>query len=198
MAQPLITTYRWLEAHERTNYPIFRSYWDIHRERNPGFAKRLGDIQYRQLLKRLEDYTQFGELCEIGSDLGRSTAWLSGCANHIDVWDNDSEYMDFCRSQCYNHQKRYGPITSVSWKLTDKNVVQVIQDLPKQYDCIKVIQSNLEPMLPVIKGAVKQNGKFILYEQDATLRQTFADRLDRYGLKQVSNHSFSLIIAEHK
>lgn len=198
MPQPLITTYRYLEAHERSNYPIYRGYWDIHRNHNPGFASRLGDIQYRQLCKRLEDYTRFNELCEIGSDLGRSTAWLSSCANHIDVWDTGDDYVNFCRSQCYNHQKRYGPITNVSWHTTSNNIVQVIQDLPKQYDCIKVIQRNLEPLLPLIKGKVKAGGKFILFEQDAILRQTFADRLDGYGLRQVSNHSFSLIIAEHK
>ena len=50
------TTYRWIEAHERTNTPVFRGYWDVHRDHNPGFARRVLDPIYKTLLERISTH----------------------------------------------------------------------------------------------------------------------------------------------
>ena len=88
------TTYRWIKAHKRTNTPVFRGYWDIHRDHNPGFARRVVDPIYKSLIDRISTH-HYESMCEIGSDLGRSTAWFSKIASNIDVYDCNKDYMYF-------------------------------------------------------------------------------------------------------
>ena len=86
------TTYRWIKAHKRTNTPVFRGYWDIHRDHNPGFARRVVDPIYKSLIDRISTH-HYESMCEIGSDLGRSTAWFSKIASNIDVYDCNKDYI---------------------------------------------------------------------------------------------------------
>lgn len=198
MTQPLITTYRWIEAHEETNTPVLRGYWDIHRERNPGFAKRQHDPVYRNLIKRIYGNYHYDSLCEIGSDLGRSTAWLSSVATNIDVYDRGRDYLHFCKSQCNGHQRRFGPITNVTWHdVKDNTIGETIQKLPKQYDCIKLITYELERYIPMLKTKIKPTGHLLIWEQDRNYRDRFLAQLNTHGL-EVDNTINSVYIVKHK
>lgn len=192
------TTYRWIEAHERTNTPVFRGYWDVHRDHNPGFARRVLDPIYKTLLERISTH-HYNEMCEIGSDLGRSTAWLSGVASTIDVYDRNRDFMEFCRSQCYNHQKRFGPITNVNWQYTKYDIGKTIQTLPKKYDCIKLFAKNIGVYIPMMLTKLKQDGHLILYELDKDERPILYNSIESYGVERVEQKAiYSTVIVKHK
>ena len=192
------TTYRWVEAHNRTNTPVFRGYWDIHRDHNPGFAMKVVDPIYKSLIQRISTH-HYENMCEIGSDLGRSTAWFSKIASNIDVYDCNKDYIDFCRTQCYNHQKRFGPITNVNWQYTKYDMGKTIQTLPKKYDCIKLFRHDLAPYIPMMLTKLKQDGVLILYELDQNLRYKLYENLDQYGVVRVDAKTiYSVIIVKHK
>lgn len=195
--EPRTTTLRYYEAHQRTNFPIFRGYWDFHRKANPGYSEKLGDSVYLSLIKKIS--THYSSVCEIGCDLGRSTGWLSDVAFEIDVYDNNKEYLEFCKQQCYNHQKRYSKITNVNWHNTEnKGIGEVIQKLPKQYDAIKLVSKDIERYMPLLKQKLKKTGHLFLYEQDQFLRPSFIMNIEKYGFELANSTTNTVLIVKHK
>ena len=112
-----------------------RPFWNIFKSQRPGFSHYRLDVAYQAVVHQ---DLNFEWMCEIGSDLGRSTAWFSNIAQNIDVYEQDTRYIEICRKQCQRAQVRYGPIRNVNWhEVEDISINKVLNTLPRKYDAIK-------------------------------------------------------------
>ena len=174
-----------------------RSHWAISKIKNPGYTIKDRDSAYKHL-----EHSELSVswLCEIGSDLGRSTAWLSNIAQNIDVYEQDTGYIEICKQQCYAQQKKYGPIRNVNWvKVEDISITQVLETLPKQYDAIKLQTIGVAQYVPLMLQKLKPNGFLLLKEYgDELEKQKLVKMLQNQYNMTLSRHELQLFVAKHK
>ena len=173
-----------------------RPYWNMFKTKRPGYSKYRKDSEYNTVLNT---GIFVDNLCEIGSDMGRSTAWLSNIAQNIDVYEQDTSYIDICKQQCYRQQKKYGPIRNVNWQeVEDISIKQVIDTLPKQYDAIKLSAEDVTQYVPNMLTKLKNGGYLIIDEVNPLLKHEVVKML-QYDLNFTSFRWDSVIIvAKHK
>lgn len=180
-----------------------RPFWTLFRAKNPGYSLQERDVVYKQTVKAIISNPKFqvvDNLCEIGSDLGRSTAWLSSIALNIDVYEQDTSYIDLCKLQCLRHQQKYGPVTNVNWYDTGElNIIEVLNRLNRKYDCIKITTLNVVEYVPTLLENLKQGGFLLIQEYGG--QETKAELVKvlqrRYDL-EVRRLDLALFVAEHK
>jgi len=180
-----------------------RPFWTLFRTKNPGYSLQSTDSIYKQTIKCIISNPKFqvvDNLCEIGSDLGRSTAWLSSIALNIDVYEQDTGYIDLCKLQCLRHQEKYGPITNVNWYDTGElNIIEVLNRLNRKYDCIKITTLNVVEYVPTLLENLKQGGFLLIQEYGG--QETKAELVKvlqrRYDL-DIRRLDLALFVAEHK
>ena len=137
-----------------------RSHWAVDRGKNYGYAQRVHDHIYARAVR---DEDEIESLCEIGSDIGRSTSWFCQIAQNIDVYEQGAFWIDICKNQCYNHQKIYGPIRNINWHNTGSiSITKVLQTLPKQYDGIKLATMDVIDYVPLMIEKLKPKGTLFL------------------------------------
>jgi len=174
-----------------------RPHWALDRSKSQGFTQKHTDHVYVNAVDRLEPIIN---LCEIGSDLGRSTAWFSEVAQTIDVYERGNFWIELCKSQCYAHQKQYGQIRNVNWYETgDISITEAIQTLPKQYDAIKFTAFNVLEYIPLLIAKLKPQGRLILHEyngQDS--RKELVKMLQMKYNFEIKRTDLDLFVAKHK
>lgn len=177
----------------------YRPFWNIFKTKRPGFSKYRQDATYNCLTTQPLDHIEW--LCEIGSDMGRSTAWLSNIAQNIDVYEQDTRYIDICRGQCYSHQLKYGPIRNVNWhEVEDISISKVIDTLPRKYDAIKVSGINVIRYVPSMFKKLNKGGYLILDElyRGEQTKENLVKML-QYNFEMTSNRwDSTIIVAKHK
>jgi len=176
----------------------YRPFWNIYKHRRPGYSRYRQDATYSATTSQSLDHIDW--LCEIGSDVGRSTAWLSSIALNIDVYEQDTGYIDLCKLQCLRHQEKYGPITNVNWYDTGElNIIEVLNRLNRKYDCIKITTLNVVEYVPTLLENLKQGGFLLIQEYGG--QETKAELVKvlqrRYDL-DIRRLDLALFVAEHK
>ena len=174
-----------------------RPYWNLFKSKRPGFSKYRLDVMYKPLSNL---NIEVDSLCEIGSDMGRSTAWLSNIAQTIDVYEQDNFYIDLCKQQCYRHQKKYGPIRNVNWyEVEDISITEVLETLPKLYDAIKISAEQTTQYVPSMLKKLNKGGYLIIDEVGSPEMKNKLVKMLQYDLNFTSNRWDSLIlVAKHK
>lgn len=174
-----------------------RPFWNIFKTKRPGFSKYRQDATYHAITTQSLDHIDW--LCEIGSDMGRSTAWMSNIAQNIDVYEQDTRYIDICRGQCYRHQLKYGPIRNVNWyEVEDISISEVIDTLPKKYDAIKLSAYNIIQYVPSMLNKLNDGGYIIFDEVDYSMKQEIIKVL-QYRFDFTSKRwDSTIIVAKHK
>ena len=171
---------------------IIRPFWNIFKKKRPGFSKYRQDNTYKAVINQYPIDVNW--LCEIGSDMGRSTAWMSNIAQNIDVYEQDTSYIDICRTQCYSHQKKYGPIRNVNWHNVDFiSISEVIDTLPRKYDAIKLSSKNIIQYVPSILNKLNDGGYIIFDELDYSMKREIVKVL-QYRFDLTANRWDSTII----
>lgn len=160
-----ITTLRWINKSSGKFHGtgVLRGYWRPHRQKTHDhiLQPELFDCVYVNAVKHLDHYS---DMLEIGSDLGRSTAWLSSVADNIDVYENNKFYLEFCRGQTNNLVKN-GPIKNINWHLSvDASTLDILSSIDKQYDIAKISGIKLCEQLDAVKRVVKPGGVLCLFE----------------------------------
>ena len=185
-----------LKRVEKSPY-TFRPHWSVNKVQNPGFAVKDRDLAYRHLK---DSNLSADWLCEIGSDIGRSTAWLSNIAQNIDVYEQDTSYIEICKQQCYRHQQHYVPIRNVNWfEVEDISITQVLETLPKHYDAIKLQTVGVAQYVPLMLQKLKPNGFLLLKEYGSqTEKQELVQMLQYQYNMTLSRHELQLFVAKHK
>lgn len=174
-----------------------RPHWALDRSKSLGFTQKHTDHVYANAVERLEPITN---LCEIGSDVGRSTAWLSEVAKTIDVYDKGEFWIELCKSQCYSHQKQYSEIRNVNWHETgDISIIQVLETLPKHYDAIKLTTHGVLDYVPLLVAKLKTQGCLILHEYGGQdLKQELVKMLQMKYNFEIKRTDLDLFVAKHK
>ena len=174
-----------------------RPCWVYFKRQNPGYTIKDKDSAYKHFAK---SKLNVQSLCEIGSDMGRSTAWLSNIAQNIDVYEQDTSYIELCKQQCYRQQKQYGPIRNVNWKNTDNiSITQVLETLPKQYDAIKLANRNIKQYIPLLLKKLKPNGVLLLKEyRDKLEKEELVQMLQKEYNMDLTRHDLQIFVAKHK
>ena len=174
-----------------------RPHWIYFKRPNPGYTRKDKDSAFKHFLKM---DLEAESLCEIGSDMGRSTAWLSNIAQNIDVYEQDTSYIELCKQQCYRQQKQYGPIRNVNWKNTDNiSITQVLEALPKQYDAIKLTNTNIIQYVPLLLQKLKPNGFLLLKEYGSKLaKDELVKMLQNEYNMDFTRHEILISVAKHK
>ena len=174
-----------------------RPHWSVDRSKNPGYTQRHLDNIYARTVELLQP---IDTLCEIGSDVGRSTAWFSEVAQTIDVYERGGFWVELCRSQCYSHQKQYGQIRNVNWHETGNiSITEVLKTLPKQYNAIKFTTYDVLDYIPLLIAKLKPQGTLILHEysgQDS--RQELVKVLQMKYNFEIKRADLDLFVAQHK
>ena len=176
---------------------IIRPFWNIFKTKRPGFSKYRQDNTYKAVINQYPIDVNW--LCEIGSDMGRSTAWMSNIAQNIDVYEQDTSYIDICRTQCYSHQKKYGPIRNVNWHNVDFiSISEVIDTLPRKYDAIKLSSKNIIQYVPSILNKLNDGGYIIFDELDYSMKREIVKVL-QYRFDLTANRwDSTIIVAKYK
>ena len=174
----------------------YRPFWNVHKTERPNTCRYLPDTCYHAIAN--VDIT-IEWLAEIGSDMGRSTAWVSNIAQNIDVYEKDTRYIELCKQQCYRQQNLYGPIRNVNWYETDLiSTMEVLDALPRKYDAIKISANNMVEYLPTLMTKINEGGSLILDEWDKLLKPNLVHVLQqKYGFTSKRWDSATLVV-RHK
>ena len=174
-----------------------RRHWAVDRGKNFGYALRQHDYIYARAVNNEEEIES---LCEIGSDIGRSTAWFCEIAQTIDVYEQGAFWIDICKTQCYNQQKAYGRIRNVNWHDTGSiSITEVLKTLPKQYHAIKLATTDVIDYVPLLMDKLLPKGRLFIHEEGT---QDSKDRLvkmlrDEYNMS-IKRADIDLFVAKHK
>jgi protein-L-isoaspartate O-methyltransferase len=175
----------------------YRPFWNVHKAERPNTCRYLADSTYQAVSNTEADRIQW--LAEIGSDMGRSTAWLSNIAQNIDVYEQDTRYIELCKQQCARQQDKYGPIRNINWIETDFiSTMEVLESLPKKYDAIKISANTIVKYLPTLMTKINEGGTLILDEWDRFLKPNLIHVLQQeYGFISKRWDSATLVV-RHK
>ncbi len=124
--------------------------------------REIYDPAYTNLCKEIQ---QVESLLEIGSDLGRSTAWLTEVARNIDVYENTQDYIGFCKIQFNNFTKHTNHISNVVWHTTDSNTaLAVLKTVNKRYDCIVLATEYVTDCVETCKTLLNPGGLLCVHD----------------------------------
>ena len=162
-----ITTLKWTsQSNDRTKYHgtgVKRAYWKPFKTHlHSIYEKDTFDGVY---ITAVDGMPEVDTMLEIGSDLGRSTAWWCLKASNIDVYEYGEEYISFCRSQANNLMK-HGPIRNIEWHETNgEPAIKVLESISKQYDCIKFIDTHFtQYTIDLLCSKLKHGGIMLLHD----------------------------------